>query len=103
MSDLWFSTSPTCGRNIMDYNHITNFLDKFKKLIYQKDETKNIVVNTIGEIIAHPIEKELVKIKGVYIYIESSPILRSEILMRKKIILDKLKDLLPSYNFLDIK
>ena len=87
----------------MDYNHITNFLEKFKKIIFQKEGIKEIVIKTIGEIAHHILEKESVKIKGAYIYIESSPILRSEILMHKKKILDKLKILLPNNNFIDIK
>lgn len=87
----------------MDYNHIISFLDKFKKLIYQKEETKEIITKTIGDEIHHPIEKQSVKIKEGYIYIESSPILRSEIFIHKKQILEKLKNILPSNNFLDIK
>ena len=87
----------------MDYNHITSFLDKFRKLVFQKEELKNIVVKTISEEITKPIEPTSIKIKGALIYIEGSPILRSEILIHKKQILLKLKDLLPNNNFLDIK
>ena len=87
----------------MDYNHITNFLDKFKKLIFQKEEAKEIVLKIISDEIHHTLEKESLRIKGAYIYIESSPIFRSEILMHKKQILEKLKVILPSNNFLDIK
>jgi hypothetical protein len=87
----------------MDYNHITSFLDKFRKIIFQKEEVKNIVVKTISEEISHPIESSSIKIKNAVIYIEGSPMLRSEILMHKKQILVKLKDFLPNNNFLDIK
>jgi len=87
----------------MDYNHIKNFLDKFKKIIYLKEETKEIVVKTISEEISHVIENESVKIKGGVVYIQGSPILRSEILIHKKQILVKLEKLLPNSHFLDIK
>jgi len=87
----------------MDYNHITSFLDKFKKLIFQKEEIKNIVVKTIVEEISHQVENDSVKIKSGCIYVEGSPMLRSEILIHKKQILEKLKTLLPDNNFLDIK
>lgn len=87
----------------MDYNHITSFLDKFKKLVFQKEETKEIVVKTISEEVCHIIEKQAVKIKDGYIYVESSPILHSEILIHKKQILEKLKNILPNNNFLDIR
>jgi len=87
----------------MDYNRITSFLDKFKKIIFQKEEIKGIVVKTIIEEISHQIENNSVKIKSGCIYVEGSPILRNEILIHKKQILDKLKALLPDNNFLDIK
>ena len=87
----------------MDYNQITSFLDKFKKLIYQKEETKNIVIKTIGDEIHHQIQNGSVKIKNSSIYLDCSPILRSEILIHKKQILIKLKNILPSNNFIDIK
>ena len=87
----------------MDYNHITSFLDKFRKLVFQKEELKNIVVATISKEISHPIEPSSIKIKNAYIYVDGSPILHSEILIHKKNILIKLKNLLPENNFLDIK
>ncbi len=87
----------------MDYNHITNFLDKFKKLINNKEEVKETVLKIIKEEIPFQIEKQSLKIKGGFIYIDSSPILRSEILMHKKQILMKLKNILPDTKFLDIK
>jgi hypothetical protein len=87
----------------MDYSHITNFLDKFKKLIFQKEELKSIVVATISKEISHPIEDCAVKIKDGCIYMNGSPVLCSEIFMHKKQILDKLKIILPNNNFSDIK
>jgi hypothetical protein len=87
----------------MDYNLIGGFLDKFRKIIFQKEELKNIVVQTICEEIKHQVKEDMVKIKNGIIFIQGSPILRNEILMHKKSILDTLKNKLPSNNFLDIK
>ena len=87
----------------MDYNHITSFLDKFKKLIYQKEETKEIIVKIISKEISHNIEKQSVKIKDNCIYIKGSPIVCSEVLVHKKQILMKLKDILPNTVFLNIR
>lgn len=87
----------------MDYNSINGFLDKFKKLIFQKEELKNIVVKTIRDEIHHQIENSSVKIKDGCIYIQASPILHSEILIHKKQILEKLKNILPNHNFSDIR
>lgn len=87
----------------MDYNSISGFLEKFKKIIFQKEEVKDIVVKTISEVISYQLPKESVKIKGVYIYVDGSAILRSEILIHKKQILIKLKNVLSNNNFLDIR
>ncbi|MCX6754557.1 MAG: hypothetical protein NTU81_01880 [Candidatus Nomurabacteria bacterium] len=87
----------------MDYNQISNFLEKFKKLINQKEDTKNIVIKTISEEIRHPIDSDQIKLKGGCIYIQGSPILRSEIMIHKKQILSKLKDILVDIYFTDIK
>ncbi|MFA6251265.1 MAG: hypothetical protein WC603_01400 [Candidatus Paceibacterota bacterium] len=87
----------------MDYNHITSFLDKFKKLLFQKEEIKKIVTQTIREEINHQVDDNLIKIKDGYIFIQVSPVLRSEIMIHKQRILIKLKSLVPDINFLDIK
>jgi hypothetical protein len=87
----------------MDYNHITSFLDKFKKIISQKEETKEVVVKTISEEISHPVEKNTIKIKDGCIYVKGSPILCSEIFVHKKQILTKLKDVLPGNVFSNIR
>lgn len=87
----------------MDYNHIFNFLDKFKKLIYQKEEAKKIVIEIITEEISFQIEESSVTVKNGFIYFKGSPLLRNEVMMHKKEILSKLKDLLPNNNFIDIK
>lgn len=87
----------------MDYNHITSFLEKFKKIIFQKEEIKNIVTKIISEEINFQIEKDKVKIKRGIIFVEESPIIRSEIMIRKKQILIKIKKFFPQTIFLDIK
>ncbi len=87
----------------MDYNHIKNFLEKFRKIINKKDEVLEIVVQTIQEEMHCVINKNLIKIKNEFIFINTSPIFRSEILIHKKQILLKLKNKIPNINFLDIK
>ena len=87
----------------MDYNPITNFLEKFKTILFQKEETKSIVVRIISDEIKYSVKESSVKIKNGCIYVEGSPILRSEILIHKKQILVNLKNLLPNTIFFDIK
>lgn len=87
----------------MDYNQITKFLDKFKQIICQKEEIKEVVVKTISEEISHPVNGQAIKIKDNFIYVKGSPILCSEIFVHKKQILDKLKSLLPNKTFSNIR
>lgn len=87
----------------MDYNHITSFLDKFKKILFQKEEVKNIVTKIISEEIKYPIEKNKIKFKNGVIFVEGSPVLRNEVMMKKEQILLKSKKFFPQTNFLDIK
>lgn len=87
----------------MDYNHITSFLDKFKIILFRKEETNSVVTQTISNEIHHTLDNSSLKIKKGCIFVEGSPILRSEILIRKKQILEKLKILLPDINFIDIR
>jgi len=91
------------GEYIMDYNHITNFLDKFRKLIFQKEELNNLVVGVISKEINFQVENKKVKIKNGVIFVEGSPVLRSEIMIHKKQILDQLEKVLPQNKFQDIK
>lgn len=87
----------------MDYNHITIFLEKFKKIVFKKEEIRDIVIKIILSEVPHEIQKDSIKIKNGLIYIQGSPILRNEIMIHKNQILNKLKIALPSDNFLDIK
>jgi len=87
----------------MEYNQITNFLDKFKKLINKKEELKKIVIKTISEEINYQVNEESIRVKGGIISIEGSPILKSEVMTKKEKILRELKIILPDNIFLDIK
>lgn len=87
----------------MDYTSINSFLDKFKKLIFQKEELKNIVIGVIKEETSFEFNINSIKIKDGFICIKASPLVRSEILIHKERILNKLKSLNLDYNFLDIK
>jgi len=87
----------------MDYNSISGFLEKFKKIIFQKEEVKNIVIKIISEEISKQVDSSQIKIKDGHVHIQGSPILRNEVLIHKERILIKLKKLIPNVNFLDIK
>jgi len=52
----------------MDYNHIKNYLDKFKNLISTKDEIYQIVEGVIENNISFKVERKFIQIKAPYIY-----------------------------------
>jgi hypothetical protein len=87
----------------MDYNHITNFFSKFKDLLFKQEESNKIIVNIITKHISYPIESNIIKTKGSIIYIQGSPMLRSEVLIHKSGILSDLANLLPESHFMDIR
>ena len=74
----------------MDYYHINNFLDKFKKILAVKEAPYDVVIAVIKENLGLKIERSNVKIKGNTIYIQSSPLVKNEILIKKSFILNDL-------------
>lgn len=87
----------------MDYNHITSFLEKFKKALFRNEEYYEVVVQTIEKHISISINSKSIKIKGSVIYIQGSPILKNEVLIHKTGILNDLSRLFPERKFVDIR
>jgi hypothetical protein len=87
----------------MDYNHITNFFDKFKKLIFEKEGLNKLISEVISKNISFPIDPSIIKNKNGIIYIKTTPMVLNEILIKKQAILKELLALLPDKNFTDIK
>lgn len=87
----------------MDYNHIKNYLDKFRNIIFSKEENIKIISETINKNILVKIETKFIQIKGVNIYVKASPLVRNEVLIHKRQILEDLSLVLPNNNFKDIK
>ena len=87
----------------LDYNQINSFLDKFKKILFQKEEVKRIVQNVISEVIAHQISEKDIKIKTPTVYVVGSPILKSEILIHKSRIIEELNKRIPNNKILYIR
>lgn len=87
----------------MDYNQISSFLDKFKKILFQKEEILVFISETIFKYTKFKIDPNKIKIKNTYIYIENSPIIKNEIFIYKNKILADLKSEIKDFNFTDIK
>ncbi len=86
----------------MDYNHISSFLSGIKKNLFKNREYYEIIASIVERHIGLVINVKLIKIKGSIITIQSSPIIKNEILIHKEGILKDLKDLLLDKNFKDI-
>jgi len=86
-----------------DYNHINNFLEKFKTLLFKGEEVNKIIAEVIEKYTKFRIETSKIKIKGTTININSSPMFHNEILIHKQKILYDLANLLPDKNFKDIR
>lgn len=86
----------------MDYNHITNFLNKFKNIVFQGQKDNRTIAEVITKHISFPIKEDMIKIKGSTIYINGSPILKTEILIHKAGILSDLSSMISGRRFTDI-
>ena len=84
-----------------NFNPITSFLDKFKKILGDSGAQKDSLIKILKEEIGIELEKDKITISKSIASISASPILKNEILMRKQKILTKLKD--SGLNISDIK
>ncbi len=87
----------------MDYNKITKYLDKFKKIVFEKENIYKVVSQIILKHTNILIKINLIKIKNTTIYIQCSPIQKSEILIHKNEIILDFKKLIPNYSIINIK
>lgn len=87
----------------MDYNHIKDYLSKFKEILFSKEEVYRIIGDIIEKNTLIKIEQKFIKIKGNIIYIKASPIAYSEILIHKEKILKDLSQIHKETIFKDIR
>ena len=86
-----------------DYNKIDLFLNKFKKFVYKNDETKKTIQAVVLNEINFDLDINSLKLKNGFIYIKASPLVRGELMIHKKQILDSIKKIQPELVFFDIK
>lgn len=87
----------------MDYNHISGFLHKFKQILFKNEEYYTVISLAIQNHTSFQIDPKKIKLKGKIIYIQSSPIQRSEILLHKVGILNDINLVSPERVFTDIR
>lgn len=85
----------------MDYSQISIFLDKLKQKFLQKEDLYIDIKKLIEEKLHIVLEIDNIKISNNKINIKTSPIVKNEILLNKKNILEKINT---KYNnrFIDI-
>ena len=86
----------------MDYNHIKDFLDKFKNILFEKEEKLKLITLAIKSNTKIEIEEKNIKISGTTIQIKASPLIKGEVLMKKDKILKDLSSL-EGFNFNEIR
>lgn len=87
----------------MEYNHITSFLEKFKKLLLQKEASQKTIAEIIEKHISYPVSTSTIKVRGTIVYLEGSPLLRSEILTHKQGIIADLEMTMSERRITDIR
>jgi len=87
----------------MDYNHIKNYLDKVKNIIFSKEENSKIILNIIKINTSIELETKNISIRGATIYIKASPIIRNEIMIKKLKILSDISIAINGTTYKDIK
>ena len=87
----------------MDYNHIKNYLEKFKLVLFSKEENLKIISNIIKKHTQIEIEPRFIKTTGSLIQIKASPLVKNEILINKDKIILELSTLLENQKYKDIR
>lgn len=85
----------------MDYQSIGSLFEKVKKLLGASQEQKETTQTLITKYIGYSIPLNQFEIKNSILKINSSPVIRNEIFMRKNQILSDAKNL--NLNITDIK
>jgi hypothetical protein len=87
----------------MDYNHIKNYLERVKNILFSKEENLNTITLIIENNVSIKIETKNIQLKPPFIYIKASPLVRNEIMMNKEKILKDISLIIKEINFRDIK
>ncbi|MFA6354944.1 MAG: hypothetical protein WCW65_00760 [Candidatus Paceibacterota bacterium] len=87
----------------MDFNHIKEYLNKTKEILFMKEEIYRIISIVIEKNISFKVEQKLIKIKRNTIYIKISPLIKNEILIKKEKILKEIFEINNDIKFKEIK
>lgn len=74
-----------------------------KKLLLSEEIRRNLVQETIRELVKIEIKAKNIKIKNGVIFLQIKPLYKNEVFLRKEKILSKLEESLGEKKFFDIK
>lgn len=74
-----------------------------KKLLLSEEIRRNLIQETIQELLKIEIKAENIKIKNGVIFLKIKPLYKNEVFLRKEKILNKLEESLGEKKFFDIK
>jgi hypothetical protein len=86
----------------MDFS-INNFLEKFKNFVFQDGFIKDVIKKYIKIYTSFDMDVNSITHKNGFIFIKGSPVLRNEIFLKKKLILDGINKEILNKKFIDLK
>ncbi len=86
----------------MDYSHIQSFFGSIKKIVQKDDLIKDSIIFAFKKYSTVEVVKQDISFKGSILIIKSSPLIKNEILFKKNLILDAIKEL-SGKQFTDIR
>jgi len=82
---------------------IKKYLEKFKNIIFQKEELYEVISKIISKNLNTDISSKDIKIKNTTIYIKKiNPFFKNELLIKKESILSNIKKEVSNYNITNI-
>lgn len=87
--------------NSKNANPLNSFLEKFKKILNKSQFQKDLIIEVLNKEFNRGFKKDDIKIQKGIVYINESPLVKNEILIRKQKLITNIKS--QSGNILDIK
>lgn len=70
--------------------NISIYLDKFKKVDSKNSSFRDCITSSINKVLGVNINKENITVRNGVVYLKTNSVIRNEIFIKKKIIMDEL-------------
>ncbi|MCD8508240.1 MAG: hypothetical protein LRY44_02685 [Candidatus Pacebacteria bacterium] len=74
------------------FNNLDAFLEKFRHIVPREILVKESFTQVFYEVFDIPLHKDHIEIRGKVIFLTISPLMKQEILYKKEILLEKMRD-----------